>query len=971
MPSKKIIYFLCSVFFFVILNASEHAISILDHTKVKILTPSLQQKKTLKLQLKNGLKVYLISDPEADKSAAAMSIETGSWHDPENQPGLAHFLEHMLFLGNKKYPAPEHFQNFITTSGGMLNAYTASDHTVFGFNINNSDFSEALDMWSQFFISPLFDPNSLAKEKEVVDQEYKRDIGKEDWRTHMVSKMLSDPSHPYSAFSIGSKETLLHSTQKDLQEWFHGHYGARWMCLVLYSNLPLDTLKSLVENDFSGILAGKKTPAFPDEKIFLSQNLGKIVYIEPIYNVKNLTLTWEFAPSVPINTKNKADKIIACLLNNKAKGSLSDLLLNKGLASQLHAASEISGKNKLIEIEIQLTDLGLKNYNEVISLLYAYIHLLQKKGIPEYFYHELEEMALIQYQYQTRTDSFSTTMKLAAMMRKEPLETFPEENFLFTQFDPTLIKKILQEMTPENCFYTLKAPQPETPFKANQIEPRFQVAYSIHPIDPLWLKKWNNAPIDPLLTLPDQNPFIPENLKLVQTSSSLTPLSLSLTPTLLADNEKTKTYFATDTSFLVPEIFYEFRLQSPLLHNTEPLHTVLKDIMIEFYNEILNTTLYQAKMARIDTSLIAIPSGISLTISGLSSKAPTLLQTILNLIQQTPIDPTSFEKAKEVLLKRYENSAESEPLYQAVNLARFIEFKYSVLPKERLKILLSITFEQVASYQKQIFEKTYLEGMLYGNLNQKQAKELVSIWENPILGTPLPVEERFKQEVVFLPENKGPFLIKKATKRVGNVSLVAIENGCFSFPNQALLKVGMNMLSPAFYDELRSKQKTSYALYALGLKRESQLFSWLIVESHTHNARDLLARQELFLEDFIFKLNSEEKAISFENTKRSVIEELLQPPINLQEEGQRLSTLAFEEQGQFDWYTKLIDATQAISIEDFKSFIVQSFGRKNKKRVAILIEGSIPLEDQFDYQTVRKPERLRSFCHYSSECMSK
>ena len=58
------------------------------------------------VMLDNGLGALVVSDPDADKAAAALDVNVGSGSDPEGRPGLAHFLEHMLFLGTGKYPDP-------------------------------------------------------------------------------------------------------------------------------------------------------------------------------------------------------------------------------------------------------------------------------------------------------------------------------------------------------------------------------------------------------------------------------------------------------------------------------------------------------------------------------------------------------------------------------------------------------------------------------------------------------------------------------------------------------------------------------------------------------------------------------------------------------------------------------------------------------------------------------------------------
>ncbi|HEY5259420.1 MAG TPA: insulinase family protein, partial [Rhabdochlamydiaceae bacterium] len=101
-----------------------------DEAKLPILNPALKDRKTAKLRLDNGLEVYLVSDPGSDQSAAALSVEAGSWMDPKEYPGMAHFLEHMLFMGTGAYPKEFEYMQYIHDNGGTVNAYTATDRTV-------------------------------------------------------------------------------------------------------------------------------------------------------------------------------------------------------------------------------------------------------------------------------------------------------------------------------------------------------------------------------------------------------------------------------------------------------------------------------------------------------------------------------------------------------------------------------------------------------------------------------------------------------------------------------------------------------------------------------------------------------------------------------------------------------------------------------------------------------------------------
>lgn len=83
----------------------------------------------------NGLPTILISDKNADRSAAALRVAVGSYTDPSEYLGLAHYLEHILFLGSERYPATDDFASFIQKNGGKRNAGTENDHTIFYFDV--------------------------------------------------------------------------------------------------------------------------------------------------------------------------------------------------------------------------------------------------------------------------------------------------------------------------------------------------------------------------------------------------------------------------------------------------------------------------------------------------------------------------------------------------------------------------------------------------------------------------------------------------------------------------------------------------------------------------------------------------------------------------------------------------------------------------------------------------------------------
>ena len=86
-------------------------------------------RQTKTMVLDNGLAVFMVHDPDVHRSAAALSVGVGQLHDPKDKMGLAHYLEHMLFLGTKKFPEAGSYKKYLNENSGASNAYTAASTT--------------------------------------------------------------------------------------------------------------------------------------------------------------------------------------------------------------------------------------------------------------------------------------------------------------------------------------------------------------------------------------------------------------------------------------------------------------------------------------------------------------------------------------------------------------------------------------------------------------------------------------------------------------------------------------------------------------------------------------------------------------------------------------------------------------------------------------------------------------------------
>ena len=139
------------------LTFSASTLPIVDWSNIDIMKPPLDDRDYKAYILDNGLKAVLCSDPTTNEAGACMDVHVGACSDPAKVRGLAHFNEHMLFLGTKEYPREDSFEGFLSSNGGSSNAYTASEDTVYHFTLQGEEkFLEGLKRFGAFFTSPLF-----------------------------------------------------------------------------------------------------------------------------------------------------------------------------------------------------------------------------------------------------------------------------------------------------------------------------------------------------------------------------------------------------------------------------------------------------------------------------------------------------------------------------------------------------------------------------------------------------------------------------------------------------------------------------------------------------------------------------------------------------------------------------------------------------------------------------------------------
>ena len=143
-------------------------------------------------------------------------MNAGSFNDPPDSNGMAHFLEHMIFMGSEKYQREEEYGNHISENGGFCNAFTNLEDTNFTFEISYSGLEKALDMMSHNFYQPLFDEDVIEREIQAIESEFKMNSGDDTVRMlQILQNTTTDPNHIFNRFMWGSLKSLYYKEKRE------------------------------------------------------------------------------------------------------------------------------------------------------------------------------------------------------------------------------------------------------------------------------------------------------------------------------------------------------------------------------------------------------------------------------------------------------------------------------------------------------------------------------------------------------------------------------------------------------------------------------------------------------------------------------------------------------------------------------------------------------------------------------------
>ncbi|KAI6064015.1 Nardilysin [Aix galericulata] len=846
-----------------------------------------------------------LGDPDIVKSPS--DPKQYRFSDPEDLPGLAHFLEHMVFMGSLKYPDENGFDAFLKKHGGSDNASTDCERTVFQFDVQRKYFKEALDRWAQFFIHPLMIRDAIDREVEAVDSEYQLARPSDANRKEMLFGSLARPGHPMKKFFWGNADTLKHEpkmnnidTYTRLRDFWQRHYSAHYMTLVVQSKETLDTLEKWVTEIFSEIPNnGLPKPSFGHlTQPFDTPEFHKLYRVVPIRKVHSLSITW----ALPPQEQYYRFWALALYGGNGETGF------------------EQNSTYSIFSISITLTDEGYKHFYEVAHVVFQ-------------IWEEIQKIEANEFHYQEQTDPVDYVENLCENMQLFQKEDFLTGDQLLFEYKPEIIADALNQLSPQRANLVLLSAANEG--QCHLKERWFGTQYSVEDIDKYWSDLWaSDFELNQDLHLPEENKYIATDFALKVADCPETEY-----PVKTLSTQQGCLWYRKDDKFKIPKGYVRFHLISPLIQQSAE-NIVLFDTFVNILSHNLGEPAYEADVAQLEYKLVAGEHGLIIRVKGFNHKLPLLFQLIIDYLSDFSFTPAVFEMITEQLKKTYFNILiKPETLAKDVRLLILEHSRWSMIDKYQT-LMNGLSIESLSSFVKAFKSQLFVEGLVQGNFTSREAKDFLNYVVQKLqfapLAHPCPVQFR----VVDLPNTHLLCKVKTLNKGDANSEVtVYYQSGARSLREYTLMELlVMHMEEPCF-DFLRTKQTLGYHVYPTCRNTSGILgFSVTVATQATKYNSELVDKKiEEFLSCFEEKIKHlTEEAFSTQVTALIKLKEC--EDSHLGEEVDRNWNEVVTQQYLFDRLAREIEALKSVTKSDLVTWF-QAHRSNNKKVLSVHVVG--------------------------------
>ncbi len=881
------------------------------------------------ITLSNQLRVLLIHQPQASKSAVALAVNVGHFDDPTSREGLAHYLEHMLFLGTERYPKVGDFQSFVSQHGGANNAWTGTEHTCYFFDIDHNAFDNGLDRFSQFFTAPLFNQEALDKERHAVDSEFKLKLKDDNRRIYQVNKELVNPAHPFAKFSVGNLTTLDdrdgQSIRDEIVQFHQQHYSADLMTLTLMSPEPLERQEQWAKQYFGHIANQHLFPKTVSVAYASELTTGHQVEIQPVKDLRKLQLTFPL-PSSDADYRIKPLSYIAHLIGYEGEHSLMMTLKDQGWITSLVAGGGASGSNyRDFTISCHLTELGFHHVDDIVQHIFHYIDMIADRGLDDWRYTEKKKVMMAAFQFQEPTRPIDLVSRLAVNMQHYHADDIILGDYLMSGYDSALIEQCLSLLSVDNVRLTLIHPKAKVERQAKW----YQTPYSVTPFSQQQRDTFTARLANSSLALPEPNPFISDQLE----PQPLTRHAQH--PELIEEKAGFRLWHLQDPEFRLPKGIIYIAIDSP--HAVASVTNIVKTrLCVEMFLDALAKQTYQAEIAGMHYNLYAHQGGVTLTLSGFSQHQPKLLQVILEKFATRSFSQERFENIKQQLKRSWSNAQQDRPLSQLFSGIAGLLQPNNPPYQALLHAIDDVDVESLPSFVGQLLGELHIEMFVHGDWQQQQALQMAEVLKNALRIKDQSYQESLRP-LVMLGRN-GTY--QREVDCQQSDSAVVVYHQCPNTEPQsiALYALANHLMSAEFFHQIRTKQQLGYMVGTGNMPMHRHPGLVLYVQSPNASPQILIDAIDEFLNAF-YLLLLELSDYQWHSSKKGLWNQISAPDTTLKMRSQRLWVAIGNKDSAFNQRERVLEQLKGLTRADMMRFVVNELKPRTANRLVMYSQG--------------------------------
>ena len=811
--------------------------------------------------LPNKLKYVVIEDTSDDMSHISMAINIGSLSEPIEYMGLAHFLEHMLFLGSNKYDKESYFEEVLKMNGGSCNAYTGVNETVYFFDILNNNIEEVLDIFSRFFIDPLFNESSVEREINAINSEHLKNINNDFWfgRQVIYNESKKDSSI-YQRFTTGTLETLKSHNIKQLRDemisFYKLYYHPDNMGLVIQSN-NIDQTEKLIIKYFSEI--EPKIPTVPMKNDITKFITGQEYVVIPSNNINEIIYFWD-VPTFNTYIGNHAIDVLNDIIEFNGINNLRYVLKREGLASGLDCIYLEEG---IYIIKITMCcQCNKQSLERINGIIHYYIDFIQDNTNISWdaIYQYMEDKYNLNYLYDTKLNNNDLVSRIAVNIHSYSMENVYKGSITILNQDINILYDLIKRIQFKNVSIIY--------FTKNTLYNNIRFT-----TDKYYLRKYGLLPTSFI------KKKIPCNFEVKMDKDTL-----DIKPTIVKNLDKynipqlvgKRLWYGASDTFNEPYVYGIVYLSNERLFNTLKdyiltliSYSIINQYIAEIYSQQFELG-YSVQFSSSNTDAL-----LMLSITGLNYRYTDFFNKVIEDIKKIKPEEIILKNTVDKIQENISNINNRTPWEYADYIIGLKKNKYSYTNDKMKRMIHRIMKgDYMKTIGRRIKRITHMyelatTSIIYGNINKKDIPK---------------IESKYTPSKIPIPRQLKSISIKHPNKDEMNKLVMMVLNcGKFTPYNTAIYLILSLLLEQPSYQQLRTKYQLGYLVnsslqydnlnYYITIKVQSALEVNLIEEK---------------MREFIewFRLSYlEDKTINdtFSKTKEAAIGLLLSKPINMVE----------------------------------------------------------------------------------------